>query len=192
MTLKHLLAGALASLALAGAAQAAVLTSASGAGTVVTDYSSASLVSFDLDLHTLSGTTLNFVIEQSDLALPYLNFNALVRNLSGEGLSSFRLSLSGISYAAAGSVTATFGTLGEVAYSASEARIGFSSPEWAEFHFGNPLNAAGATDWRLSTLGLKAGDSFSIVSEVPEPANLLLMLSGVLLLAFTRRLRAQR
>lgn len=182
------LTAVLSALAISGTAHGAIMTGSSGsAANTVTDYSSASLVSFDLDMRNFSSTTLNFVIEADDLLQPFLGLNALVRNFSGHGLSHVNFKLDGISYAAAGSVTPAFGTVGNTSFSSNDAAIDFSAPEWAEFHFGNPLAAAGKTDWQLSTLGLSAGDTFSITASVPEPGSIALMLSALLLMAYTRR-----
>lgn len=168
-----------AALSFAGSADAALLLTTNGlSANTVTNYSAPGAVSFDLDLVNLADTSLRFEIEAQDLLGP-LSLNALIRNLSGTALEAFQFNLSGISFLAAGSVTPTFGTLGAVSYSASNASINFASPEWAEFHFGNPLLANGQTDWLLDTRGLAAGDTFVISAEVPEPSSLALMLPAL-------------
>lgn len=178
MQSKHAIALA-AALVFCGASQAAVLTTSTGAaGNTVASYSAPGQVSFDLDLERLASTRLEFTIEAGDLLGP-LSLNAIVRNLSGAALNGFDFRLDGIGFAQAGSVTPTFGTLGAVGYDSGYASIGFSSPEWAEFHFGNPLAKNGAADWLLSTEGLRAGDTFSITAEVPEPSTAALMLSAL-------------
>lgn len=161
-----------AALAFSGAAQAVVLTGATGSNTV-TDYSGAGLVSFDLDLKNFSGSTLNFVLDEADLQGP-LSFNALVRNLAGAGLERFTFSLQGIRFAGPGSVTPAFGELGRVDTGTFAAGIGFARPEYAEFHFGNVLG--GGQDWLLDTSGLRAGDTFAITATVPEPSSAMLVL----------------
>ena len=178
--------------ALSGASHAVVLTgsSASSANTV-TDYSAPGLVSFDLDLASFAPTRLDFVLEADDLLGP-LSLNAVVRNLSGAALTGFDFRLEGISFAQAGTVTPTFGTLGYSGYGSDYASIGFSAPEWAEFHFGNALGDAGAADWLLSTAGLRAGDSFSITAEVPEPSSAALMLSALCMSGLLAMRRKQR
>lgn len=163
-------------LALAGSANAAVLlTSGGSAANTIADYSAQGAVSFDLDLENFNAATLRFALEEDDLLGP-LSLNAIVRNLSGTALNQFHFRLNGISFAAPGSVAPTFGTLGGVKHGASYASIAFASPEWAEFHFGNPLGMNGASDWLLDTRGLHAGDTFVISAEVPEPSSLALVL----------------
>jgi len=177
-----------AALALSGASQAAVLVGSTGSNTV-TDYSSAGIAAFNLDLEDFSGTRLVFRVEDGDLLGP-LSLNAIVANLSGDALSRFNFGLEGITFARAGSVTPTFGSLGSVNGGADAVSIGFNTPEWAEFHFGNPLAESGATDWLLNTAGLRAGDTFAITAEVPEPSSMALValcMSG--LLAMRRKQR---
>ena len=163
-----------AALTLSCAANAALLVGTTGSNTV-TNFSTPGAVSFDLDLANFSTTTLNFVLEADDLAGP-LNFDALVRNLSGAGLERFTFSLQGISFAGAGTVTPAFGTVGSVTSGATAAAIGFARPEFAEFQFGDVFGNAGTADWLLATAGLSAGDSFSITASVPEPSSILLTL----------------
>jgi hypothetical protein len=192
MKLSKLFFGFIAALTLTCAAQATVLTGTSGvAANTVTDYSAPGLVAFDLDLGTLSGARLNFVLEEADLLGP-LSMNAIIRNLTGTGITRFTFSLEGITFAAAGSVTPTFGTLGNVGVSSTLADIRFSAPEYAEFHFGNPLAAAGATDWLLSTAGMRAGDAFSITASVPEPSSFALMLPALCMLSLFAAARRRK
>lgn len=176
MTIKHFAAALAASLALAGPANAAVLLTTGGSSAnTITDYSTAGAVSFDLDLENFNAATLRFALEEGDLLGP-LSLNAIVRNLSGAALNGFQFRLTGIAFAAPGSVTPTFGTLGEVEHGEDYASIAFASPEWAEFHFGNPLDTQGTSNWLLDTRGLHAGDTFVISANVPEPSSLALML----------------
>ena len=171
---------AVSALAFSTSASAVVLTGSSGAN-VVDDYSVDGLVSFDLDLRDFSTTTLNFVLEEADLAGP-LRFNAIVRNLVGLSMHELSLGLQGISYATAGSVNAFSGA--QASYSSHHAVIKFANGETTDILFGNPTMVDGRSDWLLDTSGLSAGDSFSIVAQVPEPstvAMVLPLLAGLLL-----------
>lgn len=184
MNLRKLFVSFLGALAMSGAANAAVLVSTTGSpANIVTDFSGPALVAFDLDLANFSSTKLNFVIESDDLLGP-LSLNALIRNLSGAGIHHFTFALEGITFAVAGSVTPTFGTIGGTGFTSNLSTIDFSSPEYAEFHFGNPTGLAGKTDWILDTTGLRAGDSFSITASVPEPSTITLMLAALAMAGF--------
>jgi hypothetical protein len=193
MNFKHLLATLLGAAAFAAvsadSAQAAVLTSTNAApGTVATDFSSAGLVAFNLDLAQLRNTTLTFTLEAADLAGPTLAFNALVSNLSGAGFSRFGFHVDGISFSGAqGSVTPLFTGVASVTAGAQAVDVAFTGPEYAELHFGNPLAENGKLDWSFSTAGLQAGDTFSVTSAVPEPGNVALVLAGLGVIAAVRR-----
>lgn len=175
MTFTKIVAATLTALAFSTSAHAALLAGSTGsAANTVTDYSAAGAVSFDLELSNFTGTTLNFVLEQADLAGP-LSLSAMVFNLSGISFPQFIFNLQGISFAAPGSVSAFSNAL-SVNHSNYNAAISFATGEPAEFHFGNPTAVAGRSDWLLDTTGLRAGDTFSIVAEVPEPSTIALML----------------
>lgn len=174
---------AMSALAFSGAASAVVLTGSSGAN-VVTDYSEAGVVSFDLDLHNFSGTRLNFMLEEADLAGP-LSFNAIIRNLVGLSLHQLSFNLQGISYAAAGSVSSFSGA--EASYSSNQAVIKFANGETADILFGNPTGDGDRIDWLLDTAGLSAGDTFSIVAQVPEPSTVAMVLPLLAGLMLARR-----
>lgn len=166
-------------LSISGSAQAALLLTSTGApAATVTDYSTPGAVSFDLDLHRIADASLRFQIEADDLLGP-LSLNAIVRNLSGTALNHLTFNLSGISFLAPGSVTPTFGTLGQASHGQDYASIVFASPEWAEFHFGNPFALGGEGDWLLDTRGLAVGDTFVISADIPEPSTLALMLPAL-------------
>jgi hypothetical protein len=174
---------------IAGPANAALLLNTSGSSAnTVTDYSTPGAVSFDLDLQNFNATTLRFEIQAEDLLGP-LSLNALVRNLSGTALNQFHVNLSGISFLSAGSVTPTFGTLGSVDSGVDVAGIVFATPEWAEFHFGNPLALASETDWFLDTRGLVVGDTFAISADIPEPSTFALMLPALCMAGLMARRR---
>lgn len=179
MKLSQLVAAIGAAVAFSGAANAAILTSTTGSSAnVVTNYSTPALVAFDLDLQDFSSTRLDFVIEDGDLLGP-LSMNALIRNLSGEGIKHFTFTLKGIAFSAPGSVTPTFGTVSQVHYDSDAAAIAFATPEFAEFHFGNPFSQNGKSNWFFNTTGLRAGDTFSITATVPEPSTIVLMLAAL-------------
>lgn len=188
MKIVRAFAALLGALVLTGPAYAVVFTGSTGSG-VVTDYSAPSLASFDLDLADFSSNKLNFVIEADDLLSPFLNLNAVVRNMTGGGISRFTFSLDGISFANAGSITPTFGTLSSSGFASDRAWMNFSPAEPAEFHFGNPFGVPGKSDWLLNLTGLQAGDAFSIRADVPEPATLAMMLVGMSLLGLSSRRR---
>jgi hypothetical protein len=179
MHLAKFAAALVAALSISTSANAALLLNTSGSpANTVTNYSAPGAVSFDLDLEQLSSTTLRFQVEEADLSGP-LSLNAIVRNLSGAALNGFHFNLRGISFLAAGSVTPTFGTLGSISHGADYASIAFAKPEWAEFHFGNPLAEGGKIDWLLDTRGLTAGDTFVISADVPEPSTIALLLPAL-------------
>lgn len=177
------------SLAIAGPANAALLLNTSGSSAnTVTDYSTPGAVAFDLDLQNFNAASLRFEIQAEDLLGP-LSLNAIVRNLSGTALNQFHVNLQGISFLSAGSVTPTFGTLAGVNSGADYAGIFFASPEWAEFHFGNPLALADQTDWFLDTRGLAVGDTFVISADIPEPSTFALMLPALCMAGLMGRRR---
>ena len=69
MTINKFITAGLAALAFSTSSHAALLANSnSAAGNAVTDYSVAGAVSFDLALANFTGTTLNFVLEEADLA----------------------------------------------------------------------------------------------------------------------------
>lgn len=184
------LIAAVAALAFAAPVQAAVLSAASG--NAVTDYSGAGLAAFDLDLHSFGPTRVDFVLGQDDLLAPALRLNAIVRNLSGAPLQRLTWRLEGIAFGGQGSVTPTFGSLASVSYGSAAAAIQFAAPEYAELHFGNPLAVSGHSDWLLDLSGRQAGERFSIVATVPEPATLSLMLASLFLFSSAVRARDKR
>lgn len=190
MTLFKHLAVLLASLTIAGSANALVITGTSG--NAVTDYSGAGLAAFDLDLTTFGATEIEFLVEEADLLAPSLALNALVRNLSGAALSRLTFTLHGASFGAPGSVAASFGSIGAVERSSHAVAIAFATPEFAEFQFGNPFGLAGAADWGLAGADLRAGDRFALRATVPEPSTVALMLASLAMFAFAKRQRDKR
>ena len=177
-----------ATVCLASNASAAIYNGASGSNAnVVTNYSSAQALSFDLDLHNFTPVTLNFLVEAADLANPFVSFNALIRNLTGFGFPQLDVSLENARFAQAGTITPTFGTLASFAASATSAGATFSPAEPAELYFGSPLGGAGQRDWVLDLAGRAVGDSFSIRASVPEPGSYALLLGGIGMLYLARR-----
>jgi len=175
MTINKFITAGLVALAFSTSSHAALLVSSdSAAGNAVTDYSAAGAVSFDLELGNFAGTTLNFVLQEADIGGP-LSLSAMVFNLSGMSFAQFNFGLQGIRFAAPGTVSAFSQDL-SVNSSFYNAAITFANGEPAEFQFGNPTLVDGRSDWLLDTSGMRAGDTFSIVAEVPEPSTIALML----------------
>lgn len=185
MKLIRFFSALIALIALGGNAAAATFTGASGSGSNVVDYSSDSLLSFDLDLVNFSPVTLNFVVDADDLSSPYLSFNFLARNLTGDLFERFHVSLNGVTFSGIGTVTPTFGTLVSSGSGATAAWVIFSPPEPAELYFGNPLGLGGQSDWVLNLSGKNNGDVFTITTAVPEPATWMTMLAGLTLLGYS-------
>ena len=189
MKLKQLAAAAaLAAGALVSSHASAVILSGytSGPGNTVDDFSAAGLVPFDLNLAKLSSTTIDFIIESADLGGP-LDFNAIVNNLFGAGISNVRLVLDNASFAAIGSVGGGgFGSSPSASGAGNLAWIDFDSPEFNFFSIGNPFGL-GATDWSIDVSTLSAGDSFSISFAIPEPGSVPLVLAGIGIAAWLSR-----
>ena len=188
MKSSRLIAALCATLFIGANASAAVFTGANGSNAnMVTNYIAGQALSFDLDLMDFTPVTLNFRVEAADLASPALTFSALIRNLTGLGFPQLDVSLENASFAQAGTVMPSFGTLASLTASATSVNATFSPAEPAELYFGNPLGADGQQDWALSLAGLAAGDSFSIRASVPEPGSYALFLGGIGLLWLARR-----
>lgn len=194
MKIKHI-AGAMAlGIVLAGQASAATFEGAAGAASnLVTNYSAADLLSFDIDLAQLSSVTLNFRVEASDLVSSQLSFNSLLRNLSGQGLGSIHVLLHGATFASPPSSITTDGFVAVSGSGASSTAAWASfSPAWtSELYIGNPLQTPGATDWTLSLAGRQVGDAFSVTVAVPEPETYAMVLGGLGVLGLMARRRRQ-
>lgn len=191
--MKKTLAAATLGLAACLPASAALLVGSSTFGaSAVADYSSDGLISFDADLANNHSVRLDYALSAADLAAP-IDFNAVVRNLSGLGFNQLFVSLSLSSFDSIGTVTRTFGGSTNVQLDGSTAWLKFSSPEYLDIAIGDPLaQGGGAIDWAISTIGLHAGDRLSItVGTVPEPSSLALALAAVSLLAWTTLRRAR-
>lgn len=180
----------------ASSAQAATFLSASGSpDNIVTDYSDTGLISFDLDMANFIPTILNYEITAADIGSPLIsnsiNFNALVRNLTGAGLEYLTISLNASSFDSIGTVTRQFGGSFTVNQSnnGQNALITFSSPEFLDFFIGAPLAGAGEVDWAIKTTGLNAGDQLAITIAVPEPETYAMLIMGLALIGGAVRLR---
>lgn len=187
---KHLLAlAAAASLSALAPAHAAVYTGVVGStGATVADYTAGSLISFDIDFASLGSATLGYTIDAADV-LNGLSFNAVLRNITGEGLGAYTFGLSSGLFGNLGTVTRQFGGSSDVSFSGADAIVKFSPMEFLDVEIGNPLGYGG-TDWRIS--GLNAGDTLNItVSAVPEPETLALLLSGLGVVGWITRRRRQ-
>jgi hypothetical protein len=162
------------------------------AANVVVDYSTHALLAFDIDFHQLSAVTLNFRVEADDLISPEIGFNSLVRDLTGLGFPKLNVGLEGgVSFAApAGTVTTDGFSAVSVLSQPSSIQATFSPALTSEFYIGNPLLAAGATDWKLSLAGRQAGDAFAVTVAVPEPETAVLVAGGLLIAAAVARRRS--
>lgn len=180
-------------LALATQTQAAQYQGAVGSAQVDASFATASELFFDIDFSLASQVTLNFSVEAQDLAQPLLSFNALVRNLSGQGFETVSLKLDGARFAMPPGTVTTDGFQPVLASGSSSQSIWarFGQPGvTTEFYIGNPLAQAGASDWTLDLSGAQVGDSFSISVAVPEPESYALMLSGLALLGWLAKRRS--
>lgn len=162
-------------------AQAVVFDGASSTGSATfTDFSAGSALAFDIDFASLSTVTLNFTLESADFGGAPLTFNALVRDLSFAGIDRVTMSLSGIRFAAPGTITTDgFAGVSATGSTLTQAWATFNPAVTTEFYIGNPLMQAGAADWTLNLSGLKAGDQFSVTVAVPEAETYALALAGL-------------
>lgn len=192
MKLHHIALAAIAAATFATQAQAAVFNGATtGAGNVVTEFTSGSALSFDLDLVSQAPVTLNFTLESSDFSGDAMTFSALVRNLSGLGFGNVSLTLSGITFAApAGTITTDgFSVMSASGSSATQAWAAFTPGVSSELYIGSPLGNLGELNWTLNLDGLQAGQQFSVTVAVPEPESYGLAVAGLAALGFAARRR---
>jgi hypothetical protein len=192
--IRHLLsAAAVAALIAAGPAQALALVGSGGSAGSLTDYSEEGLLSFDADFTGTAGRIVaTYAIEAGDLLAP-LDFNALLRNFTGEGLGGYVLSLSAGQFGGAGTVTRQFGGSTAVAgLGSGMLTLDFDTPEFVDVEVGDVLGTPGAANWLVDFggLGLQVGDRVRVaVSAVPEPGTLVLAATvlGIALLGRRRR-----
>ena len=180
---------ALLSLGICAPAHAVVFNGSTTYGASVgADYSEAGLISFDLDLADLQSFRFDYRLTAADLLGP-LNFNGIIRNYTGTGLTDLSLTLGNGSFASAGTVDRSFGGSSVVSLNGANALVHFSSPEFLDTTLGNPLAQSGLVNWTIDTAGLRLNDSLTvtIATPVPEPGTLAMMLAGMGLLAWSAR-----
>jgi PEP-CTERM motif len=177
---------------LAAPAQAVTFEGAVTQGaTRVEDYSALGLVSFDIDLKNGSPVVISWRIDDDDLLAP-ISFNAVIRNLTGQGLQGLTLTLDRSGFASVGSVTRQFGGATDVSGSGATRTLMFTPEDYLDVELGNALGGTGKQDWTLGQAGFQVGDRFSLtVSAVPEPSQYALLLAGLAAVgALARRRRS--
>lgn len=187
----HILAApALLSLALLAAPASAITLEGAitQGGTVVTDFSGTSLVSFDIDFRSFAPAVIEFRVDSGDMLAP-ITLSSVLRNFTGSGFSGFELTLDRGIFDSAGTVTPQFGGAATVVLNGNTAGISFSALEFLDVELGNAFgNTPGATNWGLSNL--MAGDRFTLsVTPVPEPGTVAMLLAGLGVLGFLARRR---
>ena len=194
MKLKIVAMAAMTALSLAaGQAGAVTFEGKTGhAANEIENFSSGSLLSFDLDFYKPAPMMLHFRIEAEDLISPQLTFNSLVRNLSGLGFEHASVTLGGVSFAQpAGTVTTDGFATPTTWHNASAIHASFSPASTSQFYVGNALSVAGAVDWTLSLAGRQAGDTFTITVAVPEAKTFAMVAAGLLIAGVVARRRRQ-
>lgn len=178
-------------------AYAVTLDSSSLNGNLLDDsFSTPSLVSLDLSLLNTSPISLSFIIDADDIAAGGVDFNALVREVSGWGIGSLSLTLGNAQFiqATGAQFTTLNGDLRDAhvqspwptTYPLSSLTLGaltLVGDPATEFYLGNPFMDADTSDWRIAFSGLSAGDRFTLdiglTPAVPEPDDWAMMLAGL-------------
>ncbi|MBT9492875.1 MAG: PEP-CTERM sorting domain-containing protein [Paucibacter sp.] len=159
-----------------------VLSSEFGPSLLAADigFGRAASVSFDL--------TLDAVDEGQSLG-----FNAVISALNGHQIEALEVRLSGAEFAWVGSLTPAFADVAAHTGDAQYQRYVFGPAEGFGIDLGRPFAQVGASDWQISSFGLKAGDTvtLSISSAVPEPASWSLLMVGAALLLAARARASQ-
>jgi hypothetical protein len=187
---KHILAAAALALCAAQASAITMESSVTQGGTVVTDFSGVSLVSFDIDFRSFAPAVIEFRVDSGDMLAP-ITLSSVLRNFTGSGFSGFELTLDRGIFASAGTVTPQFGGTATVLLNGNAATINFSALEFLDVEVGNAFGTtSGATNWGLSNL--MAGDRFTLsVTPVPEPGTYAMLLAGLGVLGFMARRSAR-
>lgn len=185
---KHILAAAALAFFTAQASAITLEGAITQGGTVVTDFSGTSLVSFDIDFANFAPVQIEYRVESGDMLAP-ISLSAVLRNFTGSGFSGFQLSLDRGVFQSAGTVTPQFGGTALVELSGNTATISFSALEFLDTEIGNAFGTTpGATDWVLGNL--MAEDRFTLtVTAVPEPGTYAMLLAGLGLMGFMARRR---
>jgi len=187
-----------AALGLAGGAHAVSLTgSVLNGNQLNTEFSTSSLISFDLVLWSGLPVSLTYALDEDDITRGSVGLNALIADYSGMGLPGLRLSLSDATFGVLGAARAV-SSAGEALTTQATFESGVVAVDFLlteggavnEIYLGDPFSE-GLQDWQVRFAGLNSGDQFTLsVAVVPEPAAWALMLAGLGVLAWRRQGRA--
>ncbi|MEW6678929.1 MAG: PEP-CTERM sorting domain-containing protein [Pseudomonadota bacterium] len=184
---------------LAGSAQAVSLTgSVLNGNSLNTDFSTPSLMAFDLNLDTSLPVSLTYTVDADDILRGGADLNAIIADTSGAGVPALQFSLAGADFdglgAAAGISSEGEALVTNPGMQPGGVVVAFTLSEGGvvnDVYLGDPFEE-GFQNWHVSFAGLQAGDSFTLsVAAVPEPAEWALMLAGLGLVAW-RQNRADK